>query len=301
MTLVKPAEPAPYQLAPNRLLAIPERIALELGAGTGRVIEASGKGKAQLKSTEVSGPRIFGPDDDYTGLALLTGHDYGYRATDCRMNGLHVAFRACGGYRQNVCLQGCTIDSRLIGNTQLWVFGFMGGTAGELIIGDSLFTRGGSRLIPKDGNGGRNQSHRIYIGTSTSLAIDGCDFTDNIAGRDIQVYGEWPDPDTGKVAKPRYWHIRNATFAKHVLDGFVSIQTNPYVLCELENVDVTNDYEAIWAYGDLTIRDSVLRGKGIAVRAMRSDITVRLENVQTPGIATLVERGGHAGVKVVRV
>ena len=290
---MKPAEPAPYQLHPDRLIAVPQRIALESGAGTGRVIEASGRGKAQVKGVEVSGPVAYGPKDDYTGAALLTGHGYGYKATDCRMSGLHVAFRACGGYRQNVCLQDCTVDGRLIGNTQLWVFGFLGGTAGELIIG-------GSRLIPPDGNGGRNQSHRIYIGTSTSLAIDGFEATDNIAGRDVQVYGEWPDPDTNKVAKPKYWHIRNATFGPHTLPGYVSIQTNPYVLCELENVDVTNDYEAIWAYGDLTIRDSTLRGRGIAVRAMRDGITVRMENVKAEGFATLVEKGGHSGVKVVR-
>lgn len=302
MPLIKPAEPAPYQLAKDRLVALPPVVELEAGAGVGRFAEVSGKGKARISGVaRIEGPATYEPDDDYTGIALMDRHGIGYATKDLILGGLHVAYRGCDGRRQGICVSGGKVDGAYIGRRELWQFGILARIAGQVIVNGTQFVRGGSSRYPMGGEGGKNQSHRLYLGTSTSLAIDGAEFTDNLAGRDVQVYGDTPDPDTGKIAKPKYWHIRNSLFAKHELDGYVSIQTNPYVLCELENVTVRNDYEAIWAYGDVTMRGGAIVGKGTGLRAMADGITITLEDVKTSGLTKLVEKGGFKNVKVVRV
>lgn len=285
MTLVKPREPAPYQLTPAKRPNLPSLIDLVPGAGTARVVEVSGGRKVGLpEGLDIAGPASYEPGDDYSAIATLTGDGNGYNATGVRVNGCHVAFRCCDHDRQDLCLDGVIADGRNIGTTQDWVFGVLGRTAGHLTIGQSTFTRGGSHTNP-------NKSHRIYIGRECSLAIDGACFDGNWAGREIQCYdGTSKEIAEWKAAghtfrKPEYWHVRNTTIERLLLPAgnpgsYHAIESNPLICSEFQDCHIANDYCCINAQGDVKITGGVLEGKGAGVRAMRGGIRIELHGVE---------------------
>lgn len=298
---MKPAEPAPYQIAKDRLTAIPTEIVLDPGAGVGRVIEA-GKGKARLSDLTVRGPARYGAGDDYSAIATLTGDGNGYSATRVTVGGLHVAFRCCDYDRQDVCLQDCRVHGHSIGNTQDWVFGVLGRTAGRLTIGGGLFSGGGSHTKP-------NKSHRIYIGRECSVGIDGTRFRENWCGREIQCYDGTPEEVKAwlaaghKFRKPEYWHVRKVRIERLLLPAgqlgsYHAIESNPLVTSEFEDCWIHNDYCCINAQGDVVVRGGVLEGKGAGIRAMRSGIRIELHGVENR-CAIPVDKQGF-DVKVVR-
>lgn len=296
--MIRPAEPAPFQLGSSRPNYAGSDLRLEAGAGVGRVFEVTA-GKAKLANFSVTGPDAYKPGDDYSAIATLTGDGNSYKATRVHINGCHVAFRICDGDHQDVCLKACIVDGRNIGVSQDWVFGVLGRTAGKLTIGgESVFTRGGSHTNP-------NKSHRIYIGRECSLAIDGMHSYGNWAGREIQCYDGTPEEIKGKTfRKPAYWHVRNTVIERLALPAgqlgsYHAIESNPLICSEFEDCHIANDYACILAKGDVRISGGVLEGAGAGVRAFRDGITIELHGVENR-CKVPVDTAGHSGVKVVR-
>ena len=243
-----------------------------------------------IEDVIVAGPKTYLGGDDYSGVCTWTGDGNGYTCRKTIARRLNVAFRCCDNDRQNITLDHCIVDSRLIGINEDWVFGLMGRTAGIVKIIKGQMRGGGSYRNP-------NKSHRIYIGHATSLDIDGWHSYGNIAGRDIQVYdGENLPPST-----PLFWNVRNTVIESHKLPGYSAVQSNRLIESHFENCVISNEYCCIEANGDVHIKDSTLLGAAdgysAGVRAMRDNIRIVLENVDNR-CPIPVDFAGHADVDV---
>lgn len=294
-TDVYPAEPAPYQVTPSAPYDGPMHAQLVAGQGTGRMIEGSGNGSLEgIDGLSVRGPATYSSGDDYSAIAFLSGSSPELDVTNLTLTGLNVGLRGADGVVQTTILRDSLIDGNNIGASQLWVFGILTYQIGPVVAINTDFVNGGSHLDPVGGNGGKNQSHRIYISNQTPLQLDGCNFTGNYAGRDVQVYGDAQTPHT-----PEYWEITNCFFDYHTLNGYVSIQSNPLVESVFDSTTVNNDYACIQAFGDIHMRnDCVLNGDGTGILVMADNITLNLDGL-TNNCATPIDLNGHTGVTVV--